>query len=124
MLSPIAPFRRTIGRIGYGLITSFDPSADIETFLANLKAFQNDAATVGTLRDRLAVFRWEPILSQIDRIYALATSATAEDAKLIELRDGLPRSDQDESSSLPPQAPDLTRLPGSFLGRKAPCASD
>jgi len=124
VLSAIAPFRRTIERIGYGLITSFDPGTDIETFLSRLDTFQNDPDILATLPDRLAVFRWEPILSQIDRIYALATSMMPDDAKLIELRDEPPHTDHDASTPLPPQAPDLTPSPGSFLGRKAPCASD
>ena len=125
VLNAIPPFRRTIERVGHGLITSFDPGADIEEFLARLDRFENDQAAMDRLSHRLAAFGWDAVLSQIDRIYAdaMATIPTAGAGRNKSGDDTLHGAD-DALSPFGPRSPGRSHSTGSFLGRKAPCASD
>jgi alpha-1,3-mannosyltransferase len=72
LLSDIAPFRRTLARVGCGTAIAFERGRDIDRFLADLAVHEASDAHDAALAPRLAGFGWRGVLDQIEALYARA----------------------------------------------------
>lgn len=68
VLSDIPPFRRTLGRIGYGTLIDFAEAPDPRPFLAEWRRFAAERPTPDAVAARVAPFAWPRVAERIERI--------------------------------------------------------
>lgn len=68
VLSDIAPFRRTLAHLGFGLTVDFTRSPDPHAFLAAWQAFTAAPPSPELIAQRVAAYAWEGVADRIDRV--------------------------------------------------------
>lgn len=68
VLSDIAPFRRTLERIGFGATVDFTATPDPDAFLAEWARFTAAPLSADMIRERVSCFAWDGVAQRIEQI--------------------------------------------------------